>query len=492
LYTNHCAQCHGDEGDGNGPAARFLYPKPRNFRLAQFRLVTTTNRVPSDNDLLQAITRGMPGSAMFPFSHLPEADRQTLVAYVRHLTRTGLEARLRQAAKDAGEEVDADQLAQDIDRLAKSGTALALPADLPASDAISINRGQALYKAQCATCHGETGKGDGVKEQRDEDGTPTRPRDFTRGIFKGGRDRLQLYARIAIGMPGTPMPSSPHLKPAEIGDMVNYIETMSDPKAQAQVEHKRIQLTVKRASSPFGKGISDGEWASVPAVPLVVSPLWWREYAEPDLCVQALHDGRSIAFRFTWNDATQDDQAARPEDFEDMMAVQLVQGSPEPFLGMGAAGKQLDLWLWRASWTSSGREVAAVASILDQYPFDGPLYKELTKGKEKGIPDFLTARAAGNPHAHADASQSASNLAAQGFGSTTFRPKASQLVSSTAKWIDGRWSVVLKRPLQTPAESGLSLAPGQGCSIAFAIWDGAARDRNGQKLISIWHDMKLD
>jgi hypothetical protein len=26
-------------------------------------------------------------------------------------------------------------------------------------------------------------------------------------------------------------------------------------------------------------------------------------------------------------------------------------------------------------------------------------------------------------------------------------------------------------------------------TIAFALWDGAARDRNGQKLVSIWHDL---
>jgi hypothetical protein len=29
-------------------------------------------------------------------------------------------------------------------------------------------------------------------------------------------------------------------------------------------------------------------------------------------------------------------------------------------------------------------------------------------------------------------------------------------------------------------------------SVAFALWDGAARDRNGQKLVSIWHDLTLE
>jgi hypothetical protein len=36
------------------------------------------------------------------------------------------------------------------------------------------------------------------------------------------------------------------------------------------------------------------------------------------------------------------------------------------------------------------------------------------------------------------------------------------------------------------------LIPGQRYSIAFAVWDGAASDRNGQKLVSIWHDLEVE
>ena len=95
LYQQNCAACHGENGDGNGAAARFLYPKPRNFREGQFRLVTTANRVPSDKDLMHVLVRGMPGSAMFPMGHLVETERKELVAHVRRLIRAGLEDRLR-------------------------------------------------------------------------------------------------------------------------------------------------------------------------------------------------------------------------------------------------------------------------------------------------------------------------------------------------------------------------------------------------------------
>jgi hypothetical protein len=157
---------------------------------------------------------------------------------------------------------------------------------------------------------------------------------------------------------------------------------------------------------------------------------------------------------------------------------------------MGAAtNNSVDLWLWRAGW----QELVAKGDYQsDEYPFDTPFYRDLFKGKEKGLPDFHTARAAGNPNARPDAGQSASNLAAKGFGSTTFRPKASQLVTATGSWQSGQWTVVLRRPLQVAGDDGLPLVSGASCSVAFAIWDGAARDRNGQKLISIWHDLKIE
>jgi mono/diheme cytochrome c family protein len=484
LYERNCAACHGDRGDGNGPAARFLFPKPRDFGEAQFRAVTTTNLMPSDEDLANVLRRGMPGSAMFAFGHLSELDRTALEGYVRHLMEVALVEKQRGDSRDPAELVELMKQAEEIVR---PGTPIDIPADLPAAGPESVARGAKLYKAVgCAACHGDTGKGDGGQEQKNNDGTPTRPRDFTRGFFKGGHDPRQLYARIKLGMPGSPMPGSKDLPPADIGDIVNFILSLSDPAARDRVEHKRVQLVARRAAGPLGPDISEGDWKNATPVRVVVSPLWWRDYAEPALHVAALHDGQTLAIRLTWLDATNNLSAARTEEFQDMAAVQLWKGGPEPFLGMGSEAGQLDLWQWRAGW---GNPASAQDNKLDDYPFDMPQYLKLAKG---GLPDFRTARAAGNPLASSDRSQSASNLAAKGFGSTTFRPKASQQVTATAAWQDGRWTVVLRRPLQVGAEDGLSFAAGEACSIAFAIWDGAARDRNGQKLVSIWHDLKIE
>jgi hypothetical protein len=255
------------------------------------------------------------------------------------------------------------------------------------------------------------------------------------------------------------------------------------------VEFQRLKLTAGRVPESLPEAISEQQWRSREPVLVVVSPLWWRDHEPPDLTVQALHDGTDLAVRLSWLDATRNDSAAHVHEFEDMAALQLFRGNPEPFLGMGSASSSIDLWQWRASWQ---RPPTDADSILDDYPFDTPVYRKLVEGKEGSVPDFRTARAAGNQQAHADPAQSAASLAAKGFGSTTFRPKASQRVTARAEWKDGRWTVVLRRPLRVGTDEGLALAAGEQCSVAFALWDGAARDRNGQKMISIWHDLVIE
>ena len=41
LFARHCANCHGEQGDGKGPAAVFLYPKPRDLTSGKFKVRTT-------------------------------------------------------------------------------------------------------------------------------------------------------------------------------------------------------------------------------------------------------------------------------------------------------------------------------------------------------------------------------------------------------------------------------------------------------------------
>jgi mono/diheme cytochrome c family protein len=439
----------------------------------------------------------MPGSAMFPFAHLSEGDRQALVVFVHFLTEAAFAERIRREAADRGAEVNRDELARDVKQILQPGTALEVAGDFPAPAAEAVARGQALYSKTCAACHGATGKGDGAQDQKNDDGTPTRPRDFGRGIFKGGREHGQLYTRIMLGMPGSPMPSSiANMKPSEANDLIQFVLSLSNPATQAKVEHHRTQLIARRGETALADQIADDLWQPAQAARIVASPLWWRDY-EPDLHVQALHDGQVLAIRLTWQDSTRNDSAVRPQDFEDMTAIQFFKGSPETFLGMGAADQSVDVWHWRAGWHGKSTDYADVDSAypnmaVDLYPFEQAGSGPRSHATEHQPREFITARAAGNFRSDPSQTFTGTSLGAKGFGSLTMRPRVSQLVSATAKWQDGRWTVVLRRPLEVSPDAGLTLAVGDRLSIAFAIWDGAARDRNGQKLVSIWHDLRLE
>jgi len=481
LFTQHCAACHGDRGNGEGPAARFLYPRPRNFHEGKFRIVTSSNARPSDEDLLRVITRGMPGSAMFPFGHLPENEQLALVRYVRYLMVTGFAERLQAADPDA----DPQEVHAEAERLLQPADKVTLPGPLPPATKEVLARGEALYQKTCATCHGKTGKGDGTEVMKDDHGMLIRPRDFTRGIFKGSREPEQLYARIMVGMPGAPMPSQfPAVTPETVGDVIQFILSLSDPSSQDKVEHRRRQIVARQIQGTLGSLDSDA-WQSLTPVPIVLTPLWWREYSEPDLQVRAAHDGKTLYLSLTWNDASRNDALSHLDDFEDMAAVQIYDGEHEPFLGMGAETARVDIWHWCAA---RPRSLMAGKDRLDLYPLDEPLFQRLVADAKLHLPDMNTARAVGNPIADV----SSASLVAKGFGSTTFLPRSSQLVASSGKWRQGRWHILLQRPLVLEQDRGLALQRKHRYSIAFAIWDGAAKDRNGQKLVSIWHDLVLE
>jgi hypothetical protein len=86
VYAQHCAACHGPNGDGNGPAAVWLYPKPRDFSAGLFKIKSTPGQsLPTDEDLFQSVTRGLPGSSMPSFTCYSEQERRGTGQYTKRL-----------------------------------------------------------------------------------------------------------------------------------------------------------------------------------------------------------------------------------------------------------------------------------------------------------------------------------------------------------------------------------------------------------------------
>lgn len=222
LFQQHCAYCHGSQGRGNGPAE--LTIKARSFGWDKFKFGTTLNGMPTDDNLLAVLKRGIPGSAMPAFDKLPDEYLRELIGHVRSLAHSGLYSKIEEKQKK-DDDFDPVVLHGQVAKLLTPGELLPIPEFTP-STIESLGNGKKIYLVSCASCHGLFGKGDGPQEMKDDDGRPTRPRDLTRGVYKGGETKADLYARLVLGVPGTPMPASTTLKPNEVQDVLNYVISM--------------------------------------------------------------------------------------------------------------------------------------------------------------------------------------------------------------------------------------------------------------------------
>jgi mono/diheme cytochrome c family protein len=207
-YLRQCSRCHGKRGDGTGPQADAVVPRPRDFTKRLFKFRTTfSGQPPTTADILRTIERGLPGTAMPSFAGLSERERKQIAARVLEFADL-LDEREPQPVADPGAP--------------------------PPSTPDTIARGKQLYAdAGCASCHGELGKGDGdsARDLKDAAGQPIKPRDFTEGVYHGGSDARDLYYRIAIGMDGTPMPAyGDVLAPADLWAVVDYVRALAAPR----------------------------------------------------------------------------------------------------------------------------------------------------------------------------------------------------------------------------------------------------------------------
>jgi cytochrome c oxidase cbb3-type subunit 2 len=184
VYERRCVGCHGEKGDGNGPAATFLDPRPRNFTIGSFKFRTTpSGSLPTDGDLYRTLTRGVRFTAMPTWHELPEKDRIAVIAFIKTFSSRWKE----------------DKPEPPI-----------MIGEPPTPTPELLERGKALYaQAKCFQCHGESGRGDGPSADELEDDLKfrIRPADFTRGQFKGGSDVQDIYRAMTTGLDGTPMPS---------------------------------------------------------------------------------------------------------------------------------------------------------------------------------------------------------------------------------------------------------------------------------------------
>jgi DMSO reductase family type II enzyme heme b subunit len=328
VYERKCALCHGDKGDGRGPAAELLDPRPRDFTTGVYKIRTTASKAPTDQDLFNVITRGMPGTFMPGWDVLPEKDRWNLVAYLKTFAP---------------------------DRFKEAPKKQELPKEV-ASSPESIKRGKEMFEAiECNKCHGAEGRADGPSrpELKDEWGHPIKPANLTkRWNFRGGATRLDIATRLATGILGTPMPTfiDSVEKPEDIWHLANYVASLGP-----ETPNYATLLSAQAVAADIPDDPNADFWTKLAPqnVPLVgqvtVDPRNFNPAVDM-VRLRAAWNDREIAFHLTWDDPTQSAADSAKQLFADAVSLQfppqLPTGLERPYFLMGDASDAVYLLRW--------------------------------------------------------------------------------------------------------------------------------------------------
>ncbi|HZR09705.1 MAG TPA: c-type cytochrome [Myxococcales bacterium] len=250
AYLQYCRACHGEKGDGKGPAAPGLRPPPRDFTQGSFKFAGVLDqKLPRDEDLVRIVRGGLHGTAMVGWE-VPDRKLDEIIQYIKTLSPKWRE-------DDA------------------VGDPVQVPPD-PWGDARkteAIERGKQLYHgfAQCLGCHAayapkqyiydasKATLGTGTTDFRpgmyqpelkdSEYGVKVLPPDFLFNELRSiqpGSELHDLYRILVAGVTGAAMPAwNPVTLPnkeADIYALAWYIRSLVELKGTEAAYELRQRL----------------------------------------------------------------------------------------------------------------------------------------------------------------------------------------------------------------------------------------------------------
>lgn len=441
IYMERCVWCHGDEGDGLGPAAERLNPPPRDFTLGQYKIKSTifSHDYAGDDDIHRMIRDGMPGTAMPGWGDLlSEQDMRDLVIYLKMFA--GIEEEEPGAPIEYGTQVESSEQ--------------------------SIAEGRRLFHDgdRCSECHGQDGRGDAIKRLKGDNGERTWPRNLTKlWTFRASADPKDIFARISTGIPGTQMPSfadpksKKKLTIEERWHVANYVASLAGTGQPVRPENTVVKAA--RLDGDLPTTGDDARWSEAEPttfylVPQIIAKERFFTPSNDTITARALFNAESIALLLEWDDRTRSipgdakaEEIADPGMDEDRVAVQLPVEIPDetgkPYFIRGDALRPVNLWQWAGGTT--------------------------------------------------EAPESVSLINARGLSDMEERDAAAVGLIATGSYSNGTWRVVMTRPLSAgDPETDIQFAEGRFIPIAFSAWDGSNSETGTKHTLTTWYWLLLE
>jgi DMSO reductase family type II enzyme heme b subunit len=493
IYELRCAVCHGDKGAGDGPAAEFLAPRPRDFTRGLWKYKTSPGDLPPrDADIYGTIKSGLTGTSMPGWSSLlSDQQIRDLVTLLKQFDTSATWAP--KDAKSEEFEKDGRYLKPNLRNITDEE-----PTQGQISySAESVAKGKEVFEENCRKCHGQAGRGNitSGKLLDDDWGQRIWPRDLTKpwtwrateassqteqtAPSDSRRDETirNIYQRVAIGIRGTPMPAhravdageKDAITPEGRWHVANYVYSL---RAGTTWPGERNVLEGVELVGELPLSVKDPAWEKIPAstfrlVPNVVKNERLFTPLNNAITVRVAYNERDIAFLLEVNDRTESRPGGavmsqlpdkKEKMFSDAVALQFPKEGAyttapveKPLYRHGDPDHGTTIWYWTAGSVEPARPPAALL-------FDA------------SGPDAKLARR-----------ESSADLAAQG------------------EWQDGRWRVIMKRSrgeqaqsegaptaAKTPGQSDLVFRKGQFIPVSFANWDGNNGEVGAKHTLTPW------
>ena len=228
IFRDHCSSCHGRTGEGDGPGAAALLPPPRDFTTGVYKFRSTSSgSMPTNEDLVKVIKRGLPGTWMPGWERLLSDDQILyVISYLKTLVSKEIEWQ-------TGVPISSGPFPE-----------------LPETDRTD---GEALFLIlECWSCHGLSGSGKGpsantLKDYKDRKIAPTDLKDKHK--YRAGYRAVDIRNSLLTGISGTPMPSYEGLFLLTKDDFMEL--EMNDIEYLSQHEIELIDRFIRKLPSNY-------------------------------------------------------------------------------------------------------------------------------------------------------------------------------------------------------------------------------------------------